>query len=819
MLYEASSWVALNGSWSWASWDCDSLPWQRLWTLAASGLGFGVEGQEGGEVDIANLRWTARWNEAQCPVAVVVSKLAHAIVTFHRDWHGDIYKVKARAIQMLQAPWKHELELILRPEWILPRSETALQWHSLLFEALAQLSGMLCPAGGTSDVALDYEFFCQRRPWTLGCKSVPTCQSKAQWRKSPSALLQCAQTRTASGVLRCLRLGMPANPRRFLELVVPLQASWWRAVAAALNGRLRPRRPPGPFRRSKSQRRFPRLEPPCLHAVARREFLAAALCSATEPQAPQAPQAPVDGHVERVEVLPGRLEALAFAAVVRELPNCGVEVEVSLHVAELEAPADLEPCVGIACREQCGNWEASHYLRFACVIDSEGGEKMVVPAATASGHETEPALHTLVVCRLPRQALPQWLGGRGSGGVQGLHLEVHELDGVFSKPLRLKICPYQRPELEARRTAVCLKPYLGAGKFSQLLDDWLAYHRLMGADHFIVYDLDGSIEPLLSKGSAASLHQEGRLTYVRNFSQRMGKRMHEQNAEFWRKGLGNSCLQTRQVNHCLALSRSAGFEWFVYLRGMDKFLHSDFDRSPGMLGRFLDGLPQLPSFQVLRRHCGARDPQAMREASLADASLGLPLPIFGEFQLCEPLQLSIDDKKRDESWVPVMRASAVDCAMTNAPLDFNISSLSSVAAAPVSVLRAQHFVRAFEEAGEFAERSYAPSLKDLSRFTELDTSMDWAGKSGMNSLRLPPPRSGALRQLAFDCRCRPPASALPWMAREEPIEPLQGAQRLRSLKRETLLQRRPRVPVAKRDGPQQKKPTLQLQLPFGLELF
>ncbi|CAE7234614.1 slc25a42 [Symbiodinium sp. CCMP2456] len=203
--------------------------------------------------------------------------------------------------------------------------------------------------------------------------------------------------------------------------------------------------------------------------------------------------------------------------------------------------------------------------------------------------------------------------------------------------------------------------------------------------------------------------------------------MHEQNAEFWRKGLGNSCLQTRQVNHCLALSQSAGFEWFVYPRGMDKFLHSDSDRSPGMLGRFLDRLPeQLPSFQVLRRHCGARDPQAMRGAMALASSLGLPAPIFSEFQLCEPLQLSVDDKKRDESWVPVMKTTAVDCAMTNAPLDFNISSLSSVAVAPVSLLRAQHFVRAFEEAGEFAERSYAPSLKDLSRFTELDTAMNWA---------------------------------------------------------------------------------------------
>ena len=78
-------------------------------------------------------------------MAVAVGKLAHSLVTFRRDWHGDMGKVKARPIHMLQIPLKHDLQLILQPELILPQSQTALHWHLLLYYGLAQLSSLLCP--------------------------------------------------------------------------------------------------------------------------------------------------------------------------------------------------------------------------------------------------------------------------------------------------------------------------------------------------------------------------------------------------------------------------------------------------------------------------------------------------------------------------------------------------------------------------------------------------------------------------------------------------------------------------------------------------
>ena len=142
------------------------------------------------------------------------------------------------------------------------------------------------------------------------------------------------------------------------------------------------------------------------------------------------------------------------------------------------------------------------YLRFSCTVEAVH-VKEVIPCTTASGHATEPSLHTLITCRLPRRLLPKWLGGPST--LDALQLELQEMDGIFSKSIPLKLCSFQRPK--ERGVLGCLKPALGAGQFSQLLDDWLRYHRLMGVDHFMLYDVDGSIEPLLSGGTFSTLLQ------------------------------------------------------------------------------------------------------------------------------------------------------------------------------------------------------------------------------------------------------------------------------------------------------------------------
>ena len=185
------------------SWDCDSLRWQRLWASTAAALGLAENDND--ESLLATLRWTQRQEEPWCPVAVAASRLAHCILTFQRDWHGDILKLKARPIHMLQIPMQQDLQLIFQPQVLLPKDSKGLQWHLLLFDAMAKLSSLLCPVAEESGTALDYDFYCQQRPWAFGCaERLPSCNSTAKWRKSPSELRQCRQRGACSELLEIL---------------------------------------------------------------------------------------------------------------------------------------------------------------------------------------------------------------------------------------------------------------------------------------------------------------------------------------------------------------------------------------------------------------------------------------------------------------------------------------------------------------------------------------------------------------------------------------------------------------------------------------
>ncbi|CAE8690599.1 unnamed protein product [Polarella glacialis] len=309
------------------------------------------------------------------------------------------------------------------------------------------------------------------------------------------------------------------------------------------------------------------------------------------------------------------------------------------------------------------------------------------------------------------------------------------MDGVFARPLRLHICRYQRVAPEKRRTAVCIRPHVGLRQHSQLLNDWLSYHRLIGLDHFLMYDGDGSGEELVGEQAANAvsrkLRTEGRLTYMRTIAGQFGRRMQGLDEDFWKKIGGSSCIETLQVNHCLLLSKSAGFDWFVYLRGIDKFLHSDTDEfsGPDMFKMKLEHgwAANGVAFQIMRRHCGNRV-----QMDFNSSFSSLAPPVFAEFTGCEPLSWSEADPYHDESWVPMIKTQYAEAMYPNLGLPINASL--DVKMISIRSLRAQHFVRAFEAGGEHGERTYAPNMKDEARFTEEDTGLSWAVKF----LRAPP---------------------------------------------------------------------------------
>ncbi|CAE7885650.1 slc25a42 [Symbiodinium microadriaticum] len=677
-------------------WDCDSPIFDEIWETASRVLDHTLKASD----NVNHLRWTSHASQDRCPIAVAVSRIVHCILTFQRDWHGDIPKLLARPIHMLHIPFSWELQLLLQPKLLLPETPTSRKWHLLFLEGLGQLSDMLC----LGDVKPNYTQYCQENPWTEGCdRHLPSCNGQARWPASTEQLYQCGLLKGARG-WQCIHRRLP-TANSLLELLVPSQSSWWYALKHALARHI--------WRGTRGQKAKPLSS--CSKALPK-QYLPAALCPAGSNLAP------LDGYVAQTEVIPGRLEAVIFAATVQELKGCGVEVELHLQVTELQAPVRLAPCEVIACREQCATWEASHYLRFACHVSlNDTDVEYKALGATGSGHITEPTLHTVIRCRFPYAVLPEWLGG--SWNRTGWNLELHELDGVFHTPIPLQMCPYSRPEPGERNIALCLRPTIDAGKIKQLTADWLAYHRMMGADHVFIPDMDGSVESLLMEDMPAGrLLRQGRLTYVKDVHKRFGRRVAGLNGVIWSSFSAPVCVESLAANHCLALARSAGFEWFVFLRGLDKFLHSDLDMQPGMLRRFLNRAP--PAFQILRRHCGGRDREALQQGT--DVNVSSVPPVFSQFRLCEPLQLSVEDPMRDVSWVPAMRTSATDLILPNMPVIFNRSYAGSVPGIPVHILRAQHYVRAFEESGEREERKHSKELDEDSRFTELEHGMEWA---------------------------------------------------------------------------------------------
>eukprot|EP00434_Breviolum_minutum_P028948 symbB.v1.2.025606.t1/scaffold2446.1/size186988/5 len=90
----------------------------------------------------------------------------------------------------------------------------------------------------------------------------------------------------------------------------------------------------------------------------------------------------------------------------------------------------------------------------------------------------------------------------------------------------LRLCPFQplvpvvklgRKSTYTRKLVVCSEVLYGLkGPYkSQLVRHWLEYHRLIGVDHFVIYDRDGSLE---IDGVLQPYILNGYVTYFPRFS-------------------------------------------------------------------------------------------------------------------------------------------------------------------------------------------------------------------------------------------------------------------------------------------------------------
>eukprot|EP00929_Paragymnodinium_shiwhaense_P109026 TRINITY_DN7538_c0_g8_i3.p1 TRINITY_DN7538_c0_g8~~TRINITY_DN7538_c0_g8_i3.p1 ORF type:complete len:676 (+),score=99.63 TRINITY_DN7538_c0_g8_i3:120-2147(+) len=582
------------------------------------------------------LAYTSLAELPYCPIGIACARLAHIVLTLERDWHGDFMKTVAWPLALLQQPFDDELALITDVEASLTRAAGS-YWYKWFFTLLAILSNQLCPdplddSEGHRRGAVDYKKYCGARPWEIGCDRphLPSCNDAVKWRRDKRQVVDACWGRDdPTELARCAAEALPAEkPTSLLEFLVPRQQDLWVAMGNVLASQYTHRLQ----RQYSSVRKLPEAtqavsEIACADAIPKTEYLPLALCGGPRDRETEGDGwAPAAGYIARHEVLPGRLDVSIVGAAARELQGCGIEVEFQMFVNTPQAPPGLDDfCQGMACREQCQTWEAANFLRFDCVVPgvaaSPGSStaEYRVRASVVSGLHMEPTLHTRLGCRFPAKVLPSWLLAAAQGEqlnsssaverpMKPWSVELRELNGVFKEDMQLWMCPYKRQRRDHRQVAVCARPLVGARQHLRLLNDWLGYNHLIGVDHFFLYDADGSLEELLPELTTDAV------TYVKKLPRRLGERPSGLYDSFWKRVGGNGCLETLQLNHCLSLTKSAGYKWALILKGIDKFLHSDVDHGPFMLRRFMNSMRKLPAgFAIHRRDCGGVEPEKITE--------------------------------------------------------------------------------------------------------------------------------------------------------------------------------------------------------------
>eukprot|EP00929_Paragymnodinium_shiwhaense_P073275 TRINITY_DN37302_c0_g2_i1.p1 TRINITY_DN37302_c0_g2~~TRINITY_DN37302_c0_g2_i1.p1 ORF type:complete len:359 (+),score=35.85 TRINITY_DN37302_c0_g2_i1:463-1539(+) len=346
--------------------------------------------------------------------------------------------------------------------------------------------------------------------------------------------------------------------------------------------------------------------------------------------------------------MPNRASAAhVFGATVQKLhcaEGCGVLVQLHLRMELLGAPAEFFPCAHneeMPCNQQCEGADETNFMRFVCSVRGEA-----YSASTHAGYTVpwEPIMHTIVSCRLPEA--PD-------------RLDLVDIDGLWTTPLTLTFCrppstsfsspsrslqvTHKSAKDEPGRIALCIRPHHKMQTNEKLFSDWVRYHLLLGVDHFFIYDTDGSMEAM-----TRPLVEAGYMTYTGRFFHEFGDRL-PQMVEKSRKF--GCCGDKVSVNHCMALAQAQQYDWLVYIRVIDKFLHADASHvGPRMLVQLLERRSKADLFLLHRHDCGGSEEDADTDAA-----------IFLRWPRCVTSAATKADATN--SWVPIMRLSAMHLAL------------------------------------------------------------------------------------------------------------------------------------------------------------
>ncbi|CAK0799261.1 unnamed protein product [Prorocentrum cordatum] len=156
-------------------------------------------------------------------------------------------------------------------------------------------------------------------------------------------------------------------------------------------------------------------------------------------------------------------------------------------------------------------------------------------------------------------------------------LALREAKTGFTARLLVPLC--RRTGRPLRNVTVCTKPLFKSGELLEkdpdLIDNWIEYHRLLGVDHFQIYDTDGSFSHSFPNAV------QGSVTYVGQFPALISEKF----ATLEKEGF-HSCLISQSYDHCF-FENAQTSRWVLHLHAPDSYVHTT---QPEM--RIPTGLPE-----------------------------------------------------------------------------------------------------------------------------------------------------------------------------------------------------------------------------------
>jgi len=171
-----------------------------------------------------------------------------------------------------------------------------------------------------------------------------------------------------------------------------------------------------------------------------------------------------------------------------------------------------------------------------------------------------------------------------------------------------------------RQLTVCSNPRFNAAGLDREFREWIHYHLLIGVDHVVLYDTDGTLEelarPYVNAGNVTyfarwtSLFGEKHQRVLRGDFQLYPETETSDDDQVHATGINNRYLFDPQAeSHCVWLNRGRS-EWVVVLHNYDEYLSSANGLRAGVRKEVLDALSAAKAHSPI-------------------SAIGLPMYFFG----------------------------------------------------------------------------------------------------------------------------------------------------------------------------------------------